>query len=98
MNQTKDYFKLSIIPKDVEGIRPDIACLINTDVNNYREHMIKQYNGDDQKATDEYCFRRFLNEYSTAISIIVKVHSIDISVIVGKWSMIMKSFDNKITI
>ena len=69
MNQTKDYFKLSIIPKDVEGIRPDIACLINTDVNNYREHMIKQYNGDDQKTTDEYCFRRFLNEYSTAINI-----------------------------
>lgn len=31
--------------------------------------MIKQYNGDEQKATDEFCFRRFLNEYTTTINV-----------------------------
>lgn len=65
----KDYFKESIIPDGTEGIRPDIAELINTDINHYREYMIKQYNGNEQKATDEFCFKKFLNEYSTAINI-----------------------------
>ena len=66
----RDYFKEALIPKDdMEGIRPDIAELINTDVNNYREHMIKQYNGDKKIATDKFCFKKFLNEYSTAINI-----------------------------
>ena len=65
----KDYFKEAIISKNTDGIRPDIAELINADINNYRNHMIKQYNGDEQKATDEFCFRRFLNEYTTAINI-----------------------------
>ena len=31
--------------------------------------MIKQYNGDNIKGTDEFCFKRFLNEYSTAINV-----------------------------
>ena len=54
----RDYFKEALIPKDdMEGIRPDIAELINTDVNNYREHMIKQYNGNEERATDEFCFK-----------------------------------------
>lgn len=69
MKSVKDYFKEAIIPKDIEGIRPDIIDLINDDLNKYREHMIKQYNGDEQKGTDEFCFRKFLNEYSTAINI-----------------------------
>lgn len=64
-----DYFKEAIISKDTGGIRPDIAELINADINNYRDHMIKQYNGDIQRATDEFCFKKFLNEYSTAINI-----------------------------
>ena len=66
----RDYFKEALIPKDdMEGIRPDITELINTDVNNYREHMIKQYNGDEERATDKFCFKKILNEYSTAINI-----------------------------
>lgn len=65
----KDYFLESIIPKNIGGIRSDIAELINADINKYREHMIKQYNGDKNKATDEFCFRKFLNEYSTAINV-----------------------------
>ena len=69
MEQIKDYFTEAIIPKDMSGIRPDIAELINSDMNRYRDHMIKQYNGDIQRATDEFCFRKFLNEYSTAINI-----------------------------
>lgn len=44
----RDYFKEAIIPKDTEGIRLDIVELINTDINNYREYMIKQYNGDEK--------------------------------------------------
>ena len=69
MEQIKDYFTEAIIPKDMSGIRPDIAGLINADINSYREHMIKQYNGDIQRATDEFCFKKFLNEYSTAINV-----------------------------
>ena len=65
----RDYFKEAIIPKDIEGDRSDITELINTDINNYREHMIKQYNGDKERATDEFCFKMFLNEYSTAINV-----------------------------
>lgn len=69
MNQTKDCFKAALIPEDVEGIRPDIAELINTDIDNYKLHMIKQYNGDTERATDVFCFKKFLNEYSTAINV-----------------------------
>ena len=69
MGKVKDYFKEAIIPNDTEGIRPDIAELINADINNYREHMIRQYNGDEQKATDKFCFTTFLNEYSPAINV-----------------------------
>ena len=64
-----DYFKKAIIPKDTEGIRPDIAELINMDIDNYRKYMIKQYNGNVEKVTDEFCFRKFLNEYTTAINV-----------------------------
>ena len=38
-------------------------------MNRYRNHMIKQYNGDIQRVTDEFCFHNFLNEYLTAINI-----------------------------
>lgn len=65
----KDYFKEALIPKDMEGIRPDIAEIINNDINKYRNHMIKQYNENKEKATDEFCFRKFLNDYSTAINV-----------------------------
>ena len=41
MEQIKDYFTEAIIPKDISGIRPDIAELINSDMNRYRDHMIK---------------------------------------------------------
>lgn len=57
----KDYFRETIIPNDIEGIRLDIVELINTDINNYRKYIIKQYNGNEQRATDEFCFKKFLN-------------------------------------
>lgn len=41
MNQMNDYFELALMPEDVKGIRPDIAELINTDIDNYKLHMIK---------------------------------------------------------
>lgn len=65
----KDYFLEAIIPDGMKGIRPDIALLINTDILNYREFMIKRYNGNDERATDEFCFKNFLNEYSTSINV-----------------------------
>ena len=65
----RDYFRDAIIPSNTDGIRPDIAELINADVNKYRDHMIRQYNGNQERATDEFCFKKFLNEYSTAINI-----------------------------
>ena len=33
MEQIKDYFTEAIIPKDMSGIRLDIAVLINADIN-----------------------------------------------------------------
>lgn len=65
----KDCFQEAIIPQNTDGIRPDIAELINEDMINYRRYMIKQYNGKEGRATDEFCFKKFLNEYSTAINI-----------------------------
>lgn len=65
----KDCFQEAIIPQNTDGIRPDIAELINEDMINYRRYMIKQYNGNEERATDEFCFKKFLNEYSTAINI-----------------------------
>lgn len=65
----KDFFKEVIIPKDIKGIRPDIVEVINEDINNYRDYMIKQYNGDEERATDEFCLKKFLNEYSTVINV-----------------------------
>ena len=65
----KDYFRETIIPSDIEGIRSDIVELINTDINNYRKYIIKQYNGNEQRATDKFCFKKFLNEYSIAINV-----------------------------
>ena len=64
-----DYFREAVIPEGAEGIRPDIAKLINKDVENYREFMVKKYNGNEEKAADEFCFRKFLNEYSIAINV-----------------------------
>ena len=69
MNQITDYFVEFILPINGEGIRKDIAELINADINNYREHMINQYNGDISKGTDEFCFKKFLNDYSIAINV-----------------------------
>lgn len=65
----KDYFLEAIIPDDAEGIRPNIVELINEDIGSYREYMIKQYNGAIERATDEFCFTKFLNEYTTAINV-----------------------------
>jgi hypothetical protein len=65
----KDYFLGAIIPENTDGIRPDIIELINSDINSYRDYMIQQYNGDIEKATDGFCFKKFLNEYSTAINV-----------------------------
>lgn len=69
MNQINDYFVEFVLPVDGDGIRKDIAELINSDINNYREHMISQYNGDTCKTTDEFCFKKFLNDYSIAINV-----------------------------
>lgn len=69
MEEHRDYFTEVIIPKNTNGIRPDIVKLINEDINKYRDYSIKKYNGDIKRATDDFCFRQFLNEYSTAINI-----------------------------
>jgi hypothetical protein len=64
-----DYFLEAIIPENTDDIRSDIAELINSDINSYRDYMIRQYNGDAERATDEFCFKKFLNEYSAAINV-----------------------------
>lgn len=64
-----DYFTEAIIPDGTDGYRPDIIKTINKDIISYRRHMIKQYNNDEQRATDEFCFTKFLNDYTTAINV-----------------------------
>lgn len=69
----KDYFLDALIEIDDDldnmNIRPDIASLINDDIRSYRRHMIKQYNSNTERATDAFCFKKFLNDYSVAINV-----------------------------
>ena len=66
----KDYFLDAIIEIDDDiSIRPDIAKLINGDIRRYRSHMIKQYNNDVERATDLFCFKKFLNDYTMAVNV-----------------------------
>lgn len=71
INMINDYFKYFMyqIDDDLCGTRKDIAEIINTDIEKYRNFSIKQYNNDKEKGTDEFCFRNFLNDYNVAINI-----------------------------
>ena len=65
----KDYFEeaISLFPT-VDG-RYAPEDIFREDIEKYREYIIKQYNGDIEKATDEFCFRKFLNEYQIAVNV-----------------------------
>lgn len=43
--------------------------MINNDIRSYRQYSISQYNNNEERGTDEFCFRKFLNEYTTAINV-----------------------------
>ena len=72
-----DYFKALIITdEDNDDIwkNKDVIDIWNSDVEKFRSHMIKQYNNDEERATDKFCLKIFLNWYSTAINVF-DIHS-----------------------
>ena len=64
-----DYFKFGIsILKSLKGDK-NAMNLIITDIENYRTYTLRQYNYEVKRATDEFNFRKFLNEYTVAINV-----------------------------
>lgn len=66
-----DYFRENkyAIDDDLHGIRKDVAMIINEDIEKYREYSVVRYNNDEDRATDKFCFKEFLNEYNVAINV-----------------------------
>lgn len=66
----KDYFAeaVSLFPAyaDETFTTNDI---FREDIEKYKEYIIRQYNGNIEKATDEFCFKKFLNEYQVAVNV-----------------------------
>ena len=74
-----DYFKEILIDTsddelymDEDGFqrgRRDVDEIWNNDVEAYRQYSIKQYNSNEDRATDRFCLNMFLNTYSIAINV-----------------------------
>ena len=65
----KDYFTEAISLFPVVDGRYSPEDIFREDIEKYREYIVKQYNGDENRATDEFCFRKFLNEYHIAVNV-----------------------------
>ena len=65
----KDYFAeaISLFPA-IDG-RHSVEDIFREDVEKYREYIVRQYNGNEQRGTDEFCFTKFLNEYQVAVNV-----------------------------
>lgn len=62
-----EYFKL----ERVEGNGYSITAIdaINSDLEKYHNYMINKYNNDELRASDGFCFKKFLEDYSKAINV-----------------------------
>lgn len=67
----KDYFREGrFILLNLKGrVAPEVLNQIISDLDNYREYLLRQYNNDNKKATDEHNFRAFLNDYTKAVNV-----------------------------
>ena len=61
------YFKL--IREEGNGYSLEAIDVINSDLEKYRNYTLNLYNHDQLLALDEFCFKKFLHEYSIAINI-----------------------------
>lgn len=65
----KDYFTEAIALFPVVDGRYSPEDIFREDIKKYREYIVRQYNDDEYRATDEFCFRKFLNEYQIAVNV-----------------------------
>lgn len=66
-----DYFENAkyIIDDELEGVRKEVAEIINSDIEKYKEFSIKRNDCNQIAGTNIYSFRAFLNDYSIAINV-----------------------------
>ena len=66
-----DYFKAAeeLFVNSEKYERGSAYDFFVSDLNRYREYSVRQYNYDSKKGTDEFCFKKFLNEYSVAVNV-----------------------------
>lgn len=65
----KDYFSEAISLFPIEKGRYSAEDIFREDIEKYKTYMIKQYNNNIERATDEFCFTNFLNEYKVAVNV-----------------------------
>ena len=65
----KDYFTEAISLFPAASGRYATEDVFREDIEKYREFIVMQYNGDVKRATDEFCFKKFLNEYQVAVNV-----------------------------
>lgn len=65
-----DYFNYFKIER-IEGIGYSLKAIdaINSDLEKYHKYMINKYNNDESRASDGFCFKKFLEDYSVAINV-----------------------------
>lgn len=65
----KDYFAEAISLFPVIDGKHTSEDIFREDVKKYKEFIVRQYNGDIKRVTDEFCFKKFLNEYQVAVNV-----------------------------
>lgn len=65
----KDYFAeaITLFPFE-EGVF-SVNDIFREDIEKYREYIVRQYSNSVERATDEFCFTKFLNEYQIAVNV-----------------------------
>lgn len=65
-----DYFNYFKIERtEGNGYSLEAIDVINSDLEKYHNYMIKKYNNDELRASDGFCFKKFLEDYSVAINV-----------------------------
>ena len=65
----KDYFAEAISLFPIVDGRYAPEDIFREDIEKYKEYIVRQYNDDIERATDEFCFTKFLNEYQVAVNV-----------------------------
>ena len=65
-----DYFNYFKIERtEGNGYSLEAIDVINSDLEKYHNYMFKKYNNDELRASDGFCFKKFLENYSVAINV-----------------------------